>query len=310
VKLRQLQCLCAVVDAGFNISRAAIVLHATQPAISKQLRQFEEELGMDLMIRQAGRPVGLSEAGDRTIIWARRALQASDNIRALAREGRGGSGGTIALATSHAHATYLLLPAIVAFTSRFPKVRITVLQGTPGQAADLVRDGKATLAVTHSPGELPKETVAAPFLTSPRVLIAPPGHALLKEKELTLEKIAAHPLIVSHSARPGGSRILQRLDQAGLEATVAVQALDSDVIKTYVAAGLGIGIIPAFGYSQQRDRTLRARDVGHLFEPAVSVVVLRRQSLLQRYVYQFLEELDPALERRRIEELVFDQPAR
>ncbi|HSW16676.1 MAG TPA: LysR substrate-binding domain-containing protein [Ramlibacter sp.] len=308
MKLRQLQCLCAVVDAGFNISRAAVVLHATQPAVSKQLRQFEEELGMDLMVRQAGRPVGLSEVGERTLAWARRALQASENIRALAREGRGGSGGSIAIATSHAHATYLLLPAIMAFTSRFPKVRITVLQGAPAQTAELVRDGKATLAVTHAPEDLPKETVAVPFLTSPRLLVVPPGHALLKEKELTLEKIAAHPLIVSHSARIGGSRILQRLEQAGLEANVVVQALDADVIKTYVAAGLGVGVVPAFAYSPQRDRALRARDVGHLFEPAASVVVLRRQSLLQKYVYQFLEELDPALERQRIEAQVFEQP--
>jgi LysR family cys regulon transcriptional activator len=309
MKLRQLQCLCAVVDAGFNISRAAIVLHATQPAISKQLRQFEEELGMDLLLRHAGRPVGLTETGERTVTWARRALQASENIRSLAREGRGGSG-SIAMATSHAHATYLLLPAIIAFRKRFPKVRITVLQGTPGQTAELVRDGKATLGVTHAPGELPKETVAIPFLTSQRVLVAPAGHPLLKEEELTLAKIAEHPLIVSHSARPGGSRILQRLEEAGLEANVVVQALDPDVIKTYVVAGLGIGIIPAFGFAPHRDRALRARDVGHLFEPAVSVVVLRRHSLLQKYVYQFLEELEPSLERRRLDELVFDEAPR
>src|SRR5918992_3645250 len=99
MKLRQLQCLCAVVDAGFNISRAATNLHATQPAVGKQLRQLEEELGVDLLVRQTGRAVGLTEAGDRTVAWARRALQCAQNIRALTQESRGQNGGTIALAT-------------------------------------------------------------------------------------------------------------------------------------------------------------------------------------------------------------------
>ncbi|QDL38566.1 LysR substrate-binding domain-containing protein [Rhodoferax sediminis] len=306
MKLRQLQCLCAVVDAGFNISRAASVLHATQPAVSKQLRQFEEELGVDLLLRQRGRPVALTEEGQRTLLWARRALQAADNIRGIAREGRGGGEGSIALATSHAHANHLLLPAIVAFSRRFPKVRITVLQGTPGQIAELVRDGKATLGVTHAPEQLPRETVPVPFLTSPRVLVTPPGHPLLKTKALTLEKIAQSALIVQHSARPRGSRIVRKFVEAGLEVNVVVQALDSDVIKTYVGAGLGVGIIPAFTWSASRDRAVRARDVGHLFEPSESVVLLRRQSHLQKYVYRFLEELHPSLEQRRLEQLVFE----
>ena len=119
MKLRQLQCLCAVVDAGFNISRAATHLHATQPAVGKQLRQFEEELGVDLLLRQSGRAVALTEAGERTAAWARRALQCAQNIRAVAQESRGNKGGSIVLATSHAHAKYVLLPAIVAFTRRF-----------------------------------------------------------------------------------------------------------------------------------------------------------------------------------------------
>ncbi len=306
MKLRQMQCLCAVVDAGFNISRAAGVLHATQPAVSKQLRQFEEELGVDLLLREASRPVGLTEAGERTLAWARRALQSADNIRAIAREGGGQGGGHIVVSTSHAHANYLLLPAIVAFTRRYPLVRISVLQGTPGQTANLVRDGKATLGVTHEPPELPRETVAVPFLTSPRLLVAPPGHPLLEVEVLSLADIAAHPLVLLHSARPGGPRIVRTLDEAGLEPNVVVQAQDSDVVKAYVGAGLGVGIIPAFCYSAARDCALGARDVGHLFEPAVSVVLLRRQGHLLKYVYEFISELDASLDRRTLEALVFD----
>lgn len=306
MKLRQLQCLCAVVDCGFNISRAAILLHATQPAVSKQLRQFEEELGTDLVLRQGGRPVGLTEAGERTLLWARRALQCADNIRMLAKERSGEDGGTLALATSHSHAKHLLLPAIVAFCRKFPRVRINVLQGTPDEAADLVRGGKAAMAVTHEPADLPRETIAVPFLSSSRLLVTPPGHPLLKAKALTLEALAPYPLILHRSSRPGGPRIERQFREAGLQAHVAVQALDADVIKTYVAAGLGVGIIPAFSFHPGQDRGLRARDVAHLFNPAVSMVVLRRHSHLPKFIYQFLAELEPSLERQRLEQLVFE----
>ncbi len=180
-----------------------------------------------------------------------------------------------------------------------------MLQGTPGQVAALVRDGKATVGVTHVPEQLPRETLAVPFLTSPRILVAPPGHPLLKAKALTLEKIAQYPLIVQHSLREQGGRIVRRFQDAGVEVNIVVQALDSDVIKTYVGAGLGVGIIPAFTHSAARDRGIRARDVGELFAPSESVVVVRRQSHLQKYVYQFLEELDPALEQRQLEPLIF-----
>jgi LysR family cys regulon transcriptional activator len=307
MKLRQLQCLCAVVDAGFNISRAANVLHATQPAVSKQLRQFEEELGIDLLQRQAGRPVALTEAGEHTLVWARRAMQCSQNIRQLARNSKGEMGEAIALGTSHSHANYLVLPAIVAFCRRFPSVRVTVLQGTPDEVARLARDGKAAVAVTNEPGDLPRETVAVPFLTSRRLVVAPAAHPFLKEKKLTLEGIAAHPLIIQRSSRPGGPRIVQKFEQAGLTAHIAVQALDADVIKTYVRSGIGIGIIPEFSFSANRDRGLRVLDAGHLFDPAVSVVVLRRQSHMQQGIFQFLTELDSSLEKERLEALVFER---
>jgi DNA-binding transcriptional LysR family regulator len=306
MKLRQLQCLCAVVDAGFNISRASVIVHATQPAVGKQLRQLEEELGTDLLLRQGGRVLGLTEAGERTLVWARRALQSADNIRAAARENGDAAGGRIDVATSHTHAKYVLLPAILAFTPRFPRVRIGLQQGSPEQVADLVRDGKVVLGVIHEPPQLPKEVLAIPFLASPQVLVMPEGHPLLIEKELTLEKLAAYPLIVQDPARPQGTRILREFQRAGLEVDLTVQALDSDVMKTYVAAGLGIATIPAYSYSEKQDLGLRVRDVAHLFAPAISAVLLRRQSYLPRHVYTFLEQLDAALERQRVEALIFE----
>lgn len=304
MKLRQMQCLCALVDAGFNISRAATRLHATQPAVGKQLRQFEDELGVSLMLRQGGRPVALTEPGERVLSWSRRALQCADNIRAVAKEGSGEGGGSLTLATSHTHANYILLPALLAFGKLYPQVKVNVLQGAPEQVADLVHQGKVALGVAHMPPELPGDVVAAPFLTSARLLVAPVGHPVLKAGKPTLERLAAYPLILQRSSRPEGPRIVRTFQAAGLDVHVAVQVLDADVIKTYVRAGLGIGIIPAFSHSPSRDRGLSVRDVSHLFDDAVSAVLLRRQSYLPGYVYAFLERLAPALERRQLEALV------
>lgn len=307
MKLRQLQCLCAVVDCGFNISRAAELLHATQPAVGKQLRQLEEELGCDLLVRQGGRLLGLTPPGEQALGWARQCLQCADNLRGAVRLATEEAGGTIELATSHTHAKVILLPALLAFRRRYPQVRIAVQQGSPDQVAELVRDGKATLGVIHLPPQLPKEVVAAPFLSTRQVLALPVGHPLLDAPELTLARIAAYPLIMQSPARPQGTRILQRFEQAGLEVDVAVQALDADVMKAYVAAGLGIAVIPGFLHAPEQDPALRVRDIDHLFPPAVSAVLLRRRSVLHKGVYALLEHLSAVLDRRRVDALVFEE---
>ena len=174
--------------------------------------------------------------------------------------------------------------------------------------AELVRQGKATIGVTHMPWQVPDEVVAVSFLTVHRLLVTRAGHPLLKHKNVTLEKLAAYPLIIQHSPQPQGARIVRKFQEAGVQVNVVVQALNTDVIKAYVAGGLGIGIIAAFSYSVREDRALRVRDVGHLFDDSVSAVLLRRQSHLHRYVYTFLENLDPTLERRRLEGLVLEGP--
>lgn len=305
MKLRQLQCLCAVVDAGFNISRAAAVLHATQPAVAKQLRLLEDELAADLFVRQGNRPTGLTDAGAHTEMWARRALVCAENIRAGVRENPEAVGGTILLATSHAHAKYVLLPAIAAFNQRYPKVRINVLQGSPDQVADLVREGKAMLGVTHLPPELPKDVTAAPFLTSHLVVIAPHGHPVLAGPVLTHERLATYPLIVQRSVRPQGARVIQKFRQVGLEVEPVVQTLDVDIVKAYAAAGLGVGIIPAFCFSSNDQEALGVRDARHLFDSTTSVVLVRRHSLLQKHVYVMLGQISPNLERSHLEPVIF-----
>ena len=306
VKLRQMQCLCALVDAEFNISRAADHLHATQPAIGKQLRQIEEALGVDILVRRGARIVALTDVGQATLVWARHALQCADNIRAIGEEARSEEGGAIVLATTHTHARYVLLPAIKAFTGRHPQVQLKLLQGTPEGVCDLLLEGKASVGVTSLPASVPPELVAIPVLTASHIVVAPTGHPVLRMKGLTLEKLARFPIIMQHPTRLQGARIERKFHDAGIAVHFAVQALDTDVMKTYVGAGLGIAIIPEFTYSPRLDPGLRTRDVGHLFDPTTSVIILRKGALLKRHVYSFLHDLAPALERGRIDAAVFD----
>jgi len=306
MKLRQLQCLCAVIDAGFNISRAAAALHATQPGVGQQLRQLEQELGVDLLLRQRGRPVALTPAGERTIAWARRSLQCADNFKAAARATRvGEGGGTLTVLTTHSLANYLLAPTLVAFTRAFPQIRISVMQGVHDQIAQTVAAAKVSFGITHLPRELPPDVVAVPFRTQELVLLTPVGHPLLRVRELTVERIAAYPLIAQNPSRPQGAGILRRFQEAGVEVRLAVDAPDADVVKSYVRAGLGVAVIPSMAFSPRDDRTLRIRDASHLFDPSVVAVLLKRGSHVPDYVYAFLELLDPALQRRGMDAVVF-----
>jgi DNA-binding transcriptional LysR family regulator len=303
MKLRQLQCFCAVVDADFNISRASEALHTTQPSVGKHLKQLEEELASDLLVRSGGRILGLTPNGEQILVWARRALQCTENIRSASRDARQAHG-TLTLATSHTHANYVILPAILEFTRRFPEVQIGVQQGAPEHVAEMVRSGKADIGVIHEPPDLPREVVALPFLSAPQCLIMPLEHPLKAEPDLTLEKLASFPLIVQSKDRPQGQRVLGEFDRANLSVRVSVQALDADVMKTYVAAGLGIAVVPSYSFRDLDQQSLVARDVSHLFEPGVSAALLRRDSHIRNCVFEFLEELSDELPRSRVDAVV------
>lgn len=307
MKLRQLECLCTVVDAEFNISRAAVLLHATQPAVSKQLKLLEEELGLDLLHRYGGRAVGLTDAGERTVAWARRALQSVENIRGLTRENQSEAGGTIVVASSHAHAKYVLVPVLQRFKQRHPRVRVVFDQAWAHEVIEFVREGKATMGVVSlAQRPPPADVVTVPFRSWPLLVLAPAGHALLEAEDLTLQLLVRHPLILSH-ASPLADAVQAEFDQAGLDPDVSVRAINADMTQDCVQAGIGIGIVPAFTWDPARHPGLQARDASHLFRPVVSSVVLRRNSHLPHYAYDFLAGVDASLHRDRLEPLIFDR---
>ena len=242
MKLQQLRYLCEVANQGLNLSKAAEVLHTSQPGISKQIRLLENELGIDIFVRNGKRVVKVTPPGQAILKIAERMLRDAKNLKQVGQEFANEAIGSLTIATTHTQARYALPAAIKHFTARYPKVRLILRQGNPTQIAELVTSGEADIAIATEAIELFHELVMLPCYQWNRCVIVSPRHPLLKLEKLTLEAIAQYPIITYDFAFTGRSKINQAFDIRGLTPNVVLTAIDADVIKTYVELGLGIDI--------------------------------------------------------------------
>ncbi|MCC2682411.1 transcriptional regulator, LysR family [Nitrosospira multiformis] len=308
MKLQQLRYLCEVANQGLNLSKAAEILHTSQPGISKQIRLLENELGVDIFVRNGKRVVETTPPGRAILEIAERMLRDAKNLKQVGQEFANEASGSLTIATTHTQARYALPSAIQHFTARYPKVRLVLRQGNPTQIAELVTSGVADIAIATEAIELFSELVMLPCYQWNRCVIVPPRHPLLKLKELTLEAIAEHPIITYDFAFTGRSKINQAFDAKGLVPNVVLTAIDADVIKTYVELGLGIGILAQMAFEPSRDRHLRAIDASHLFEPSTTRIGISRNSYLRKYVYDFIEMFAPHLDRATVAAAMTERP--
>jgi LysR family transcriptional regulator, cys regulon transcriptional activator len=297
MKLQQLRYLQEVARCGLNLSEAAVSLHTSQPGISKQIRQLEDELGVDILIRHGKRVVDVTEPGRVILGIAERMLQDAENLKQVAREFGTEGIGSMGIATTHTQARYALPPIIARFSQRYPKVRLSLRQGSPQQIADLVKTGEVDIAIVTESAELYDGLVLLPCFQWNRCVITPLKHPLLKEKQLTLEAIARHPVVTYDFAFTGDSPIKKAFDNRGLSPNVVLTAIDADVIKAYVEMGLGIGILAKMAFDPARDLGLRLIDASHLFEPSMTRIAVRPNAYLRGFVYEFIELFAPHLKR-------------
>jgi len=297
MKLQQLRYLREVARLGLNLTEAAEALHTSQPGISKQIRQLEDELGVDILVRNGKRVVDVTEPGRAILGIAERILQDADNLRQVAREFRDQAAGTLTIATTHTQARYSLPKVVSAFKQRYPKVRLTLKQGNPPQLAEMVLAGEADIAIaTEALDQYPKLLALAGYQWR-HCVVVPAKHALLKEQRITLEMLAHYPIITYDAAFAGRSHIDDAFRAQGLAPEIVLSAVDSDVIKTYVELGLGIGIIAAVAFDEKRDQPLRAADIGHLFGTMTTRIAVRRGTTLRGFAYDFMELFSPRLTR-------------
>ncbi len=301
MNLQQLRYIQEVARRGLNVSDAAEALYTSQPGVSKQIRQLEAELGVEVFVRHGKRLVGITEPGRAVLAIAERMLRDMDNLLQVGDEFSNEAAGSLSIATTHTQARYALPPVIREFLRRYPQVKLSLHQGNPRQVCEMVLDGSADIAIATEAIADADELVTLPCQQWNRCVVASPRHPILAAQPLTLEAIARYPLITYDDAFTGRSQINKAFLGRGLKPNVVLTALDSDVIKTYVAMGLGIGILARMAWDPAEDRNLGMVDAAHLFESSTTRIGLRKRAWLRGYVYAFVELLAPHLTRRMVE---------
>ncbi len=300
MKLQQLKYICEVARSGLNVSAAAEALHAAQPGVSSQIKILEDELQVQIFERSGKRLVGVTEPGKAILQMADRILKEADNIRKVCEDYSNHSKGSLTVATTHTQARYALPEVVKKFRARYPNVILHITQGSPTQIAEMVVSGDADIAIATEGIHLFEDLAMLPCYEWNRCIVAPPDHPVLKVSPMTLEAIAQYPLITYDFAFAGRSKINQAFEKQGLKPNIVLTAIDSDIIKTYVELGLGIGLLAAMAFDPQRDVNLRKVDVAHLFEPSTTRIGIRRGSYLRGYMYSFIELFAPHLTRQAI----------
>ncbi len=302
MNIQQLRYVHEVARRNLNVSEAAAALYTSQPGVSKQIRLLEEELGVDIFVRHGKRLTGITDPGRQILAIAERTLRELANLKQVGDEFSKETEGSLSIATTHTQARYALPQAVKAFMERYPKVRLELHQGSPTQICEWVIDGQSDIAIaTEAIDQYPEELVMLPCYQWNRSVIAPPRHPILKEKILTLEAIARHPLVTYDFAFAGRSKINQAFAARDLKPNVVLTAIDADIIKTYVALGLGIGLVASMAYDAAADKGLRAMDASHLFESSTTRIGVRKDAWLRGYAYVFIELFAPHLTRKLVE---------
>lgn len=305
VNFQQLRSVREAVRQGFNLTVVAEVLHTSQPGVSRQIRELEDELGIALFVRAGKRLTGLTGPGELVMPIVERLLTEADNLRRAGEDFAAQDRGTLTIAATHSQARYALPPAVRDFSAAHPEVALHLHQGSPRQVAELLLSGEADLGVaTEALADYP-ELLALPCYQWTHTVIVPQGHVLAREaadgQALTLARLAAFPLITYEAGYTGRGHIDEAFARQGLGFNLVLSAMDADVIKTYVELGMGVGIIAAMAFDDERDQRLAAIDARHLFASNMTRLALRRDRYLRSYVYDFIQTFVPPLTRDQVQ---------
>lgn len=302
MNLHQFRFVREAVRQNFNLTEAAKALFTSQPGVSKAIIELEEELGVDIFRRHGKRIRNLTEPGEHILASIEKILQEIASLKRVGQEYAAQDQGSLTIATTHTQARYALPKVIAEFTQRFPKVHLSIQQGNPSQIAHMVEREEADLAIATETLSEHKDLITLPAYQWEHRIITLPDHPLLSLKSVTLEELAKYPLITYSHAFSGRSKIDQAFNKHKLQPDIVLEAIDADVIKTYVAIGLGIGIAADMSFEAESDRGLRALPAGHLFGTNLTYIALKQDAYLRSYIYTFIELFAPALNRKRVEQ--------
>jgi len=309
MNLHQFRFVQEAVRRDLNLTETAKALHTSQPGISKAILELEEELGVDIFARHGKRLKRVTEPGQLVLKSVEVIMRELANLKRIGEEFSKQDAGTLSIATTHSQARYFLPEPVAALRRKFPKVQVVLHQGTPADVARMLADDVAEIGIaTEALGD-EAGLVSLPCYDWQHVLVVPARHPLAQVERPSLAQLAAEPLVTYHPTFSGRSRIDAAFAKAQLTPNIALEAIDADVIKTYVRLGMGVGLVSELAVRDDPPGgELASRPLGHLFGPNTSRIAFKRGAYLRHFVFAFAELLSERLTRAPIERAMAERP--
>ena len=301
MNLHQFRFVQEAARRNLNLTETAKALHTSQPGVSKAIIELEEELGVEIFARHGKRLKRITEPGQHVLRSIEVILREVGNLKRIGEQFSAQDSGTLSIATTHTQARYVLPAPVAKLRAAYPKVNVSLHQGSPDQVARMVLDEVAEVGIaTESLADYP-DLVTLPCYEWQHMLVMPTGHPLAAKERISLEDLAAEPLITYHPSFTGRTRIDAAFAQKKLHPRIALEAIDSDVIKTYVRLGLGIGIVAEMAVREDGSNSdLVVRPLGALFGQNVARIAFKRSAYLRNFVLEFAHMLSDRLDRNLI----------
>ena len=304
MNIKQIKLILAIQKAHYHLSKAALELHMSQPNVSKMLLALEDELGVDIFTRSGKRLTGTSEIGEKIIEHAEKTLQSFNEIKSISSNYLKEDEGDFSIATTHTQARYVLPPIIERFRKIFPKVNLHMHQGSPSQIAEMAYQQEVDFTIATEGMDLFSELIMIPCYTWNRSLIFPKNHRFKEfTSKISLKELSKENLLTYVFGFTGRSKLDEAFFQNNLTPKVVFTASDSDVLKTYVRLGLGVGIIASMAYIREGDLDLEIRDASHLFKASTTHIGFKKGIFLKSYMKHFIQLCTPSFSLEKIEEI-------
>jgi LysR family transcriptional regulator, cys regulon transcriptional activator len=307
MNLHQFRFVQEAARRNLNLTEAAKALHTSQPGVSKAIIELEEELGVEIFARHGKRLKRITEPGTHVLKSIELIMREVGNLKRIGEQFSLQDSGTLSIATTHTQARYVLPQPIAKLREAFPKVNVSLHQGTPDQVAKMLIDEVAEVGIATESLVDYSELVTLPCYEWQHMLVMPADHKLAQVSQVTLADLAAEPIITYHPSFTGRTKIDAAFAAKKLSPRIALEAIDSDVIKTYVRTGLGIGIVAEMAVKDDTNADLVIKPAGQLFGKNVARIAFKRSAYLRNFVYTFAELLSDRLNRKLIDRAMSGQ---
>jgi len=304
MKLQQLRFFVAVCHSGLNVTAAAKQLFTSQPGVSRQVRLLEDELGFSLFVRQGKALVAMTQAGKEVLKRAEKILKEVKNIKAFSHELTNESNGQLNIATTHTQARYVLPEVLQKLHGLYPSVKVNILQGTSQQNIRSLRDGEVDFVISSGGTEEAGDLVKLDLFKWQRKVVVPKGHRLAKKSSLTLKDLAKEPLVVYVGNDQQSSSLVQAFNAENLDYEIKYTARDSDVIKTYVRSGLGVGIIASMAIDEKADDDLHALETVGILPLSSTWLAFNPSLFIRGFMHEFIQLFAPHVKRDQVQSAI------